>query len=178
MCSTASMDANQDFSFEDTQEFVEELDIDEVSLEDTEEDVATCIRASLPSEYPTAITPALQVAGLREALRRAEAAEIAATTTLVGHTMVIAELRRASGMEEPDLQSAVFTLTKRAGDPAPDKPTPLPFVKPSSLDDTVRIRVVRKQSTFESVWAMRYELASGALLVASLAFSSWLVMHR
>jgi hypothetical protein len=157
-----------------------------------DEDQITIRRAPFRSDFPTAITPAVQTETLRAAIRRAEATPYACTTTLVGQTAVIAELRRASGLEDQDLQSAVFTLTRRSPLPA------LPAASPSSRvattesrtevprlaaetepspDDTVRIH--RASRTWhEQLWAWRYELGSIGILAFGISMASWIALQR
>jgi hypothetical protein len=159
-----------------------------------EEDEITSRRAPFRSDFPTSITPAVQTEALREAIRRAEATEYACTTTLVGQTAVIAELRRASGLEGQEVQSAVFTLTRRV----PVPPT-LPAVSPPtsavgivarrvdlprlaaetepSPDDTVRIRIASR-GWHEQLWAWRYELGSVGIVAFGISMASWLALHR
>ena len=143
----------------------------------TDDEVTSRRRTPKPSDFPTAILPALQNEALRAAIRLADPQEYSATTTLVGQTTVIAELRRASGLEvqQEELRSAVFTLVQRLP-PVITRQAPEaePPVRRLSSDDTVRIRIVRAPRP-ELSWAVRYSV--GVAAIFGVVAAGWVAMH-
>ena len=142
----------------------------------TDDEVTSRQHTPMPSDFPTAILPTLQNEALRAAIRLADPQGYGNTTTLVGQTNVIAELRRASGLEvhQDELRSAVFTLVQRL--PPEDLHAPeaeLP-IRALSSDDTVRIRAMRAPR-LELFLAVRYSLGAAAIL--GVVAAGWVAMH-